>query len=156
MSQMRILISDDDEVDRMIIIRALEPLHAEVTQTATGTEALEKCRQQQFDCIIIDHLLPDYDSMQLIPEIRECASATPIIVVTGFGNELLAVKMLKAGAVDYIPKDKINAEVLSQAIREAVDDHRATSSSLNSLREISILAASRVACLDGQAAPAAS
>jgi DNA-binding NtrC family response regulator len=145
-----ILLADDDEVDRMAMMKAIASLGAKVDEAATGQEALDKCRENDYDCIVLDHLLPDYDSFQLIPEIRHADPMAPIIVVTGYGNELLAVKMLKAGALDYIPKDKLTADLLKKSITEALKVHqqnleeKATASdSMDALKEIAVAAAAR-------------
>jgi DNA-binding NtrC family response regulator len=144
-----ILLADDDEVDRRSLIIAMGP-NAQVDEVQTGREALLMCGQKPYDCIILDHLLPDYDSFQLIPEIRKCDPFASIIVVTGYGDELLAVKMLKAGALNYIPKDKLSADLLKSAISEALIVHKEeieanakAVGTINSLQEISQAATQR-------------
>lgn len=117
-----ILIVEDDETDREALRRVISPLNAKIDEAATGEEALNLVAQNDYHCILLDHMLPDQDSIQLIPLIREkeVKPHTPIIVVTGYGNELLAVKMIKSGANDYIPKDKITAELMLKSIKSAV------------------------------------
>jgi CheY-like chemotaxis protein len=143
---LHILLAEDDEIDREAFKRAVRSLEAAIDEAANGAEALRLCRTNKYDCIILDHMLPDSDSIQLIPEMRGCAPSTPIIVVTGYGNELLAVKMIKTGAIDYLPKDSITEEVMTKSILEAVRSRTLlppVEHEIDTLKEISSAATQR-------------
>ena len=143
--QYSILLIDDDEVDRMTIERALKKaeFHASLTEAIDGKEAiscLESSRKEAFlalsksefseritdseiyafDLILLDYLLPDIDGLKLIASIKSLNFNIPIIVLTGQGDEEIAVEMMKAGAADYLSKDKIDSSSLAKAIDSAI------------------------------------
>lgn len=125
--QLQVLVIDDDPVDRMTLHRALEesrlnPLIEEATDLASGLEAI---RRKAYDVVILDHLLPDGKSIDLLRTLRDAKIRVPIVVTTGYGDEMLVVDLLKTGALDYLPKDKISADALSRAIAHAIRVHRA-------------------------------
>lgn len=115
-----LLLVDDDEVDRMVCIKSLRELSSKIVEATTGTEAMKCLQSESFDCIVLDYLLPDFDGLSLIKKIRNIGYKVPIVVTTGHGDELLAVEMIKAGAQDYIPKDKIE-ECLARSIENAIE-----------------------------------
>jgi len=119
-SKVLILLADDDKVDRTMLHKALKPMKADVTEVSTGGEVLRTLRKRRYDCLVLDYMLPDYDGLKLVKDIRNRGVNTPIVVITGHGDELLAVKFLQAGAQDYIPKGKITEDLLCQAVVNAI------------------------------------
>ena len=125
-SKIRLLVVDDDEVDRMIIKRSLRTanLDAEVHNAAKGQEALQALEQKRFDFIFIDFMLPDMNGLELLQIIRERGITTPVQIVTSQGDERIAVEAMKTGASDYLPKTLLTPEGISQSIRNAIRLHR--------------------------------
>jgi len=117
-----LLLADDNAIDIEMLSRSLKKLHSEFEKATTGEEVLELIKKRNFDCIIINYMMPDYTGLKLIQNIRSQQIITPIIVITGFGDETLAVKMIRAGAQDYIPKDKIknDPELLYRSVINAI------------------------------------
>jgi DNA-binding response OmpR family regulator len=124
MEKILLLIADDDEVDRMALIRSLEELNADIKEAINGSQIFDYLKSNYFDCIILDYILPDFDGLTIIKQIRSVGYLVPIIVITGHGDELLAVEMLKAGAQDYIPKCKA-PELIVRAVKNAVESQKA-------------------------------
>ncbi|KAA3438574.1 response regulator [Rufibacter hautae] len=122
----KLLIVDDDEVDRMIIKRSLRTakVEASITNAALGIEALEALEEQTFDFIFIDFMLPDMNGLELLQQIREKGITTPVQIVTSQGDERIAVEAIKTGASDYLPKTLLTPEGISQSIRSAIRLHR--------------------------------
>ena len=142
--QYSILLVDDDRVDRLSVKRALQKarLQAELIEAENGKEAIAKLRTKKydlaniaeaqyfaldsglttemFDLILLDYLLPDIDGLHLIAEIKALELNLPIIVLTGQGDEEIAVEMMKAGAADYLAKSKIDPQNLATAIDSAI------------------------------------
>ena len=120
----RILLVDDDVVDRQNVKRALKRsgLTVETSETSTGMSALEVCEEVDFDCLLLDYRLPDVDGADLLDRIRrlKCEAAPPTIFLTGQGSEDLAVQVIEAGALDYIAKDEVSPSVLRRAVRYAL------------------------------------
>lgn len=139
-SQLKILLVDDDEVDRLTVKRALKKagLTASLTEAKNGAEALNCLKanigqlfltglntpanrqNKHFNLILLDYRLPDIDGLSLIEEIKKHNIDIPIIVLTGQGDEAIAVEIMKAGASDYLSKGKIGAENLAKAINNAI------------------------------------
>ncbi|PCI54295.1 MAG: hypothetical protein COB34_07815, partial [Methylophilaceae bacterium] len=112
-----ILIIDDDDVMRQKIKRMLSSAAYDMTEAESGKEALEKLAEQAFDCVMLDYRLGDMDGIELISSINDGDKAPcPIIMITGLGDEKLAVEAMRRGAYDYIKKDTLQAESLLNVI----------------------------------------
>ncbi|OGV42578.1 MAG: hypothetical protein A2X46_04755 [Lentisphaerae bacterium GWF2_57_35] len=123
----RVMTVDDDDTDRLYLTKVLHAcrLNAQIEEVTNLAQALDRLRKESFDILIIDHLLPDGTSLDFLKQIRHEGLYVPTIVTTGFGSELLAVELLKTGAYDYIPKDRISTNSLSRAIRNTLRLHQA-------------------------------
>jgi signal transduction histidine kinase len=124
---LRLLVVDDDVVDRMAVVRALRAGGARLAITeATGVdEALAALRQGSIDCVISDLHMPGHGGDWLLARIREEGIDVPFIVLTGQGDEQTAVAMIRAGATDYVSKAATSTDRLTQALRHAVRIHAA-------------------------------
>lgn len=118
----RILIVDDDEVDRMAVRRAL--LKAGVSlismEAETCAGAIALLEDHIFDCTFLDYGLPDQSGLALVKAARLLDVQHPLVVLTGQGDEKIAVELMKSGATDYLPKSQISPETLSQVLRNAI------------------------------------
>ena len=122
LNQLKILIVDDEEADRNTVRRLLKKsgIETEITEAADYEEAKEKISNNLFDCVFIDYLLPGQDGLTLVREIRQQGVKIPLIVLTGHGNEEIAVDMMKAGASDYLSKFRLTSLRLNQAMLNAL------------------------------------
>ena len=125
--KLSILIVDDEEVDRMTVCRELNKidLKATVTEASNGIQALARLEKNDFDCILLDYDLPDLDGLTLIEKMQEMEVDAPLIVITGQGNEEVAVELMKAGATDYLIKSKISADNLQQILNNSIRIYKA-------------------------------
>ncbi|WP_250122583.1 PAS domain S-box protein [Chroococcidiopsis sp. CCMEE 29] len=123
----KILVVDDDEVDRMAVRRALKAagVQMELSETDGCAGAITALQQQQFDCVLLDYLLPDGDGLSLIQQVRSLGITVPLVVLTGQGDEQVAVELMKAGACDYLSKARVSPDNLSQILRHCVRLYRA-------------------------------
>lgn len=118
-----LLLVDDDEVDRAAVRRALgrggiDAKVTEATDFASARSAL--LGSKEFDVVLLDFGLPGGDGLELLREARESGVDTPVIVLTGQGDEALAVQLMKAGAGDYLPKNLLTTERLAQSLRQVL------------------------------------
>ncbi|ABA21184.1 Response Regulator Receiver Signal Transduction Histidine Kinase [Trichormus variabilis ATCC 29413] len=124
---LKILVVDDDEVDRMTVRRALVKagVRMEMSEVSDGNTALSILRNTSFDCAFIDYRLPDQDGLNLIETIRSLNIKIPLVVLTSQGDEQIAVELMKAGATDYLSKFRVSSETLAQVLRNAMRLYRA-------------------------------
>lgn len=123
---LKVLIVDDDIVDRMLVQRSLKNAGMKVTfaEAENCAVAMQILERQSFDCIFVDYQLPDRDGLSLVQSIRDLNITCPIVALTGQGDEQIAVELMKAGATDYLSKTRIAPESLSQSLRNAVRIYR--------------------------------
>ncbi len=123
----KILLVEDDEVDRMAVSRALKTtgMSADIIAAIDCQSAIAILNQQRFDCVLMDYRLPDGDGLQLVQQIRDLGLKLPLIVLTGQGDEQIAVQLMKLGASDYLPKSKLAPEMLTRSLSNAVRIYRA-------------------------------
>ncbi|MDB4951469.1 MAG: hypothetical protein JWM27_4118 [Gemmatimonadetes bacterium] len=124
---LRVLVVDDDRVDRAAVRRALRSagVEAEVAEADGVASALDALREGGFDCAFLDFRLPDGDGLRVLREMRSLGIDTPVVMLTGQEDTQLAVEVMKAGASDYLPKSAVAPERLAQSLRHAVRLHRA-------------------------------
>jgi two-component system, sensor histidine kinase and response regulator len=119
-----LLVVDDDDVDRERVLRLLtgSNLNVQAMEAATGADALRMVREHEFDCVMLDNQLGPTSGAELLPVLhRESLRACPIIMITGAGNETLAVQVLRNGAADYLPKFQLSSDILARAIHRALE-----------------------------------
>ncbi|MCI0713416.1 MAG: response regulator [Chloroflexi bacterium] len=103
---MRILYIEDDRGTAELVRMHLEEIGYDVTIFHEGENGLAEFYIRPFDLILVDHNLPDMTGIQVIQRIRETNDfPPPMIMLTGSGDELVAVEAMKAGTDDYIVKD---------------------------------------------------
>lgn len=116
-----LLIIDDDEVVRESLAAYLEDSNFKVLQALNGLQGLQIFESEQPDLVICDLRMPQIDSLELIRRIRQTASETPIIVLSGAGVMSDAVEALRLGAADYLIKPLEDLAVLEHSVRRALD-----------------------------------
>jgi signal transduction histidine kinase len=120
---LRVLIADDNEADRELIKGCLEQadLRAIVHEAATGPKVLALYQAIHADCVLLDIFLPGTSGIEVLEQLKTLDIHAPVIMLTGFGSENLAVAAMKAGAKDYMPKVNVNPQSISRSIRNVVD-----------------------------------
>ena len=116
-----LLIIDDDEVVRESLTAYLEDSNFKVLQALNGLQGLQIFESEQPDLVICDLRMPQIDGLELIRRIRQTASETPIIVLSGAGVMSDAVEALRLGAADYLIKPLEDLAVLEHSVRRALD-----------------------------------
>lgn len=127
MKKQHILIIDDDEVDRKRVLRSFTQAgwNTDVVQASNAIAARRLISEQIFDCILLDYQLPGTDGFELLVELREVLGIkTPVVMLTGEGNEMVAVEAMKRGASDYLPKSLLTPDTLLRIITQAIERTR--------------------------------
>lgn len=101
---LRILIIDDEEVFGRSLAVLLERRGAKVDVATSGTAGLQALKAQQFDMVLLDHVLPDGHGLDLIPSILAARSEPLVLMMTAYGTVDDAVEAMRRGAYDYIGK----------------------------------------------------
>jgi two-component system KDP operon response regulator KdpE len=110
----RILVVDDEAGIRKVVRDALERAGHEVTTCVDGREALERLEDQEYDLIVTDLSMPRTNGLELVREARR-RSAVPILVLTVKHEEREKVRLLDAGADDYVTKPFGTEELVARA-----------------------------------------
>jgi len=124
--QVRVLIVEDSDTDREMYRRFLQQCqHNEyvLQEAETMTAGLAICRRFAPECVLLDYRLPDGDGLEFLQELGDGEGnvSLPVIMLTGEGNEEVAVQAMKQGAMDYLVKDCIKEELLCRTTQMAVE-----------------------------------
>ncbi|MFA7328208.1 MAG: diguanylate cyclase [Candidatus Ratteibacteria bacterium] len=96
---------DDDEGLARLCVKKLTRAGYSVDHALDGEKGLSAYQTGNYDVIILDHNMPVYDGLEVIRRLGTLGSLPPIIMVTGAGNERIAVEAMRLGARDYLVKD---------------------------------------------------
>ncbi|WP_133579601.1 response regulator transcription factor [Aureibacillus halotolerans] len=107
----RILVVDDEERIRRLLKMYLERENYEIDEAEDGEQALELASHRNYDCILLDIMMPGMDGVEVCERIRE-KKATPIVLLTAKGEEANRVQGFESGADDYIVKPFSPREVV--------------------------------------------
>lgn len=112
----KILVVDDNAVDRRLVVGLLErETDWQVLEASDGAKALIQIAETQPDLIITDLQMPYVDGLELVQTIRRDQLNIPVVLITGFGSERTAVEALKAGAASYSPKSVLQEDLVRTA-----------------------------------------
>jgi CheY-like chemotaxis protein/anti-sigma regulatory factor (Ser/Thr protein kinase) len=115
-----ILIVDDEPIHRELAHRFLMRLaDLEVYFAESGEEALRRIEEHPLDLILTDLRMPGMSGLDLVRTIQEDCPYLPVVLMTGYGNETLAVRALTAGAASYVPKSEM-AQSLSETVEQVL------------------------------------
>ena len=128
----KILICDDEPGLRSVIKRYAQFDGHEVIEAGNGIEALEACKKEQFDIILMDIMMPELDGFSAVKEIRK-TSAVPVIMISARGEEYDKVLGFELGIDDYVVKPFSSKEIM---LRIAAILRRTGKASLNNEEHI--------------------
>lgn len=123
-----VLLVEDNPGDARLIRESLARSNAEPFDLETADRlatALRRLSTGGIDAILLDLTLPDSKGQDTFDRAKAQAPAVPIIVLTGIGDEAMALKMVREGAQDFVAKIDLNGTLLSRAIRYAIERERA-------------------------------
>ncbi|WP_375506843.1 ATP-binding protein [uncultured Nostoc sp.] len=120
-----LLIIDDCAADRKIYRRYLlkDPHQSyQILEADCAEEAIALCQKTRFDVILLDFCLPDMSGLELFDRMQQkiFETSVPVIMLTGRGDEEIAVQAMKRGALDYLVKQHLTQDVLQLTVRNAI------------------------------------
>lgn len=119
----KILIVDDEEKTRSILMRHLENEGSECAASPNALDALEKMKQQHFSLIISDMMMPGMSGMELLRQVRKEEPEAAFIMITGLLDINTAVDSLRTGAFDFITKP-FELPAVKRAVDRALERRR--------------------------------
>jgi PleD family two-component response regulator len=114
----RVLVVDDNRINRLKLVRALDKENYDISEASGGQEALEMLRSQVFHLVLLDILMPDVDGFQVLEQMQsdQQLREIPVIMVSAVEDQEDVDRCLEMGAVDYISKP-FDEQVLKDRIR---------------------------------------
>lgn len=100
----RILIVEDDEPVRNLLVRLLRGKERDLYGVGNGQEGLDTLRDQRPDLILLDFFLPDMVAVTFMSQVRRLYPDVPIVIISSFWNMEYAKLAAQEGADDFVPK----------------------------------------------------
>lgn len=120
-----VLVVDDSPVDRAFVVDLLSSQSGwKVESAPSGVAALDQMETTPPDVVVTDMQMPKMDGLRLVTTIRELHPGVPVVLMTAFGSETLAIEALEQGAASYVPKAQL-ADKLANTIEKVLTLARA-------------------------------
>lgn len=124
-----ILVIDDEPVMRDSCFQVLSRKGCDVTLTENGRRGLNQLSKRTFDIVILDLKMPDINGLEILETVKENHPETIVIIITGYPSVETAVKAMKLGAYDFIPKP-FTPNMLRMVVARALEKRRLYSENL--------------------------
>ena len=121
----KVLVVDDNEINCMVAEELLKSLQMQVDIASDGSQALERIKEEKYDLVFMDHLMPVMDGMEAVKALRELDGAyyknLPVIALTGNTGKEQREEYIQAGMSDYLSKP-IDMEDICRKIRKWIPE----------------------------------
>jgi sigma-B regulation protein RsbU (phosphoserine phosphatase) len=125
--RVRILLVEDDPDDVYIMRNLLGDRWDgpfELVNVELLSAAIERCQEDRFNVILLDLGLPDSSGLETFFSLYAYVTDVPIVVLSGYDDERIAIKAVQAGAQDYLVKGQLTDHLLVRSIRYAIERSR--------------------------------
>jgi len=140
---MRLLLVDDDELDRMAVVRVLQnpKLVKDIVHASTAVRALKLYDESTFDVVLLDYRLPDMECLDVLNLLTQHAEKhAAVVILTGMeDNEVIERRCIFAGAQDFLLKKELSERHLTKALVHAQARHALNSKLIDSHRRLKYL-----------------
>lgn len=120
-----ILSVEDNDLDFRKIKAAIEnPELIRIERARDSEDAVEMFKRQSFDLIFLDYALPSSTALDFMRLMDQNELDIPVVVITGKGDEMIASRVIQAGAYDYLPKSRISRKSLTRIINNTLEKFR--------------------------------
>ncbi len=141
--KVHILYMEDNEGTARLMEKRLTRAGYRIDTASNGKAGLERYEAHSYHALIVDYNMPGMNGLQIIKHLAEAGKLPPTIMLTGTGNERIAVEALKLGAVDYVVKDidgvyfDLLPTVIEQALhnQQLIEDKRRAEEALQESEE---------------------
>ena len=122
---LKILLADDNADQLLLTERALKRSagETEVVSVRNGQDCLDRLSHGAFSVVVLDYRLPSVNGLEVIKRIKALSIDVPVIMVTGQGDERIAVEAMKNGAYDYVVKGQGYLTSLPRCIENTLERH---------------------------------
>jgi two-component system OmpR family response regulator len=111
---MRVLVVEDDVKAASYLANALRESGHNCELASDGEEGLEMARNDQFDVLVLDRMLPKRDGLSIVEALRQEGNRTPVLILSALGSVDDRVTGLRAGGDDYLAKPYAFSELLAR------------------------------------------
>jgi signal transduction histidine kinase len=126
--KLKILLVEDNPTDALIVKKKLQrdgSFNYDIVHVVSGEDGMSVLEKERFDIVLLDYNLPKKSGMETLQEIKKRGIKMPVVMITGQGDEAVAVRFMKEGAADYIPKREGYEDSVPLMIRKTVMEYRA-------------------------------
>ena len=131
----RILVVDDEEIVVRSCVRALEDPEFEIDAAHSGAEALGRIEAAPYDVVLLDIMMPEMDGTVVLQRVKESHPDIEVVMVTGLSQIETAVRSMKLGAFDYLPKP-FDPDELKLVVRRALERRRLLQENVDLKRQV--------------------
>ena len=126
-TQTNILIIDDmadfRQLAKALLSADMPDLVMDEMEGADKTQQIEAIADKNYDVILLDYMLEGHDGLSVQRNLKEAGCNSPVILLTAYGDERLAVRAIKEGAYDYISKSVLDKDSLVNSVQGALASH---------------------------------
>lgn len=124
MDQARVLIADDDDQFRSLLVRRAKKIGLSVTEREDGRQAIEALQREKFDLLVVDLYMPEFTGLEVIQHALARDPDLPAIILTGAATVETAVEALRSGVYDYLTKPLESLSDFELTVNRALEHRR--------------------------------
>jgi two-component system response regulator AtoC len=136
MAQAFILVAEDDDLTRELLVEVLQRAGHRVVDVASGIDALERLKVDRFDLVLSDIQMAGASGMEVLSHVMRTSPETSVVLITAFARPDTAMDAIAQGAVDYLTKP-VDVFALQASIARALERKRLTAENLR-LRSVTL------------------